>query len=95
MLRDRKLRSFFDQRVFVDAAAKWRLERRLERDVGERGRTRASIIRQFRGQVEPMHERYVQNQGRYADVGLTAPIAETAVAALLTRLLTGKEKAGR
>lgn len=86
MLRGRALRSLFDLRVFVDAPAKWRLARRLERDVGERGRTKASITRQFREQVEPMHARHVLPQHQWADEVVTAPVSARAVERIVSEL---------
>lgn len=86
MLRTRRLRSFFDLRIFVEASAKWRMERRLERDVGERRRTRESVIRQFRDHVEPMHELYVEPQVHVADEVVVAPVKKTEVQRLLSRI---------
>jgi len=51
-------------------------ERRLRRDIAERGRTEESVIRQFNNQVEPMHARYVEPSKAFADLvlsGLEAP----------------------
>ena len=90
ILRSNKLRSLFDHRIFVDAPTKWRLEKRLARDVGERARSRASIIRQFRDQVEPMHQRYVEPQKRRADDVLLSPVSEEAVESLLEKI--GKQR---
>jgi len=89
MLRGRELRRLFDLLVFVDATAKWRLARRLERDVGERGRTKSSIARQFREQVEPMHRRFVQPQERLADEIVTAPVTPDAIERI-AREVTGR-----
>jgi hypothetical protein len=44
------------------------LERRLERDVRERGRTPESVVEQFRTTVAPMAERYVRPTRVQADV---------------------------
>lgn len=66
--RRRDLRTLFGLRVFVDCPARVRRERRVQRDVRSRGRTRASVERQFRRTVEPMHRRYVAPQSRWADI---------------------------
>src|SRR6266851_10028694 len=47
-------RDLFDLKIFLDCPAQIRLERRLSRDVAERGRTPDSIRRQFSSQVAPM-----------------------------------------
>src|SRR5437879_10921929 len=50
-----------------------RLQRRLKRDLTTRGRSRTSVERQFREMVEPMHQRYVESQAKWADVVLAKP----------------------
>lgn len=55
-------------RIFVDAPRKLRLQRRVMRDVVERGRTPASIASQFDATVQPMHQRYVEPTRLQADL---------------------------
>jgi uridine kinase len=55
-------------RIFVDADADIRFIRRLQRDLGERGRTTESVVRQYLGTVRPMHLEFVEPSKRYADV---------------------------
>ncbi|MEO1320921.1 MAG: uridine kinase, partial [Pseudomonadota bacterium] len=43
------------------------LQRRIARDVAERGRERDNVIAQFEQQVEPMHQRFVEPSARFAD----------------------------
>lgn len=57
-----------DVKVFVHSPLKKRLARRIRRDVAERGRTRASVIKQFLGQAEPAYRKYVLPTEKYADV---------------------------
>ena len=85
-LRYRGLQPLIDLGVFVEASAKWRLERRLDRDVRERGRSRASVVRQFRDHVQPMHQQFVQPQSGRADVILESPISEEVISLLLQRV---------
>jgi uridine kinase len=66
LLHRRALRRLFEVSLFLDCPAATRLERRLARDVRERGRTAASVRRQFRRAVAPMHARFVQPQARLA-----------------------------
>jgi uridine kinase len=68
ILNDPRLRRLMDVKVFVDTDADTRLERRLERDVQQRGRSEASVRAQFTGTVEPMHQAFVQPTIRYADI---------------------------
>jgi uridine kinase len=73
-----ELRHLLGTGVYVDMTEDVCLERRCERDVGERGRTRRSVIEQFRATVAPMAERYVRPTRAHADVVVfgAAPIAD-------------------
>jgi len=55
-----ELDGLFDLTVFVDASEAVRLKRRIARDVGQRGRSRASVLAQFAAHTRPMHDRFVQ-----------------------------------
>jgi uridine kinase len=68
VLADEALRALFDVKVFVDTDADLRFIRRLNRDVGERGRTVESVIHQYLATVRPMHDEFVEPSRRYADV---------------------------
>ena len=57
-----------DVRIFVDCHEEKRLERRIKRDIEERGRTRESVLHQFRKTVKPMHELHVEPTKRHAHV---------------------------
>ena len=54
------LRHQFDEMVFFDTPETLRFERRLERDVKERGRTPEGVRTQFLKQVKPMHDQFVE-----------------------------------
>ena len=77
VLWPRHLRALFDLRVFLDCPEPLRLERRLERDVQERGRTMDSIREQFQNVVAPMNERFVEVQRPWADLVIQQPISQT------------------
>ncbi len=55
-------------RVFRDCPEELRFQRRVERDVAERGRTPESVAAQFEATVKPMHDRFVQPSMAVADV---------------------------
>lgn len=57
-------------RVYVDLARDACYQRRLTRDVQERGRTPESVAEQWQRSVWPMHRRYVAPTRRYADLVL-------------------------
>ena len=61
----------FDQCFFVECSETVRLERRLARDVVERGRTEESVHKQFAEQVAPMHEKFVVPSKQNADMIIT------------------------
>lgn len=56
-----------DLKVFIDTPTDVRLDRRVLRDVRERGRTIESVQEQFTTTVLPMHERFVEPAKRMAD----------------------------
>jgi len=60
------LRDQFDEMVFFDTPETIRFERRLERDVSERGRTADGVKSQFIKQVKPMHDQFVEPSKAHA-----------------------------
>lgn len=54
------LMSLFDFKIFTDCEENVRFERRLKRDIEERGRTKDGVIAQFNNQVKPMHNLFVE-----------------------------------
>jgi uridine kinase len=67
-LHNQEVRRLLDVSIYVEAPDAVCFERRVERDVAERGRTRESVIRQYRETVLPMARRYVQPQKEVADI---------------------------
>jgi uridine kinase len=65
---DKQLRELMDVKIFVDTDADLRFIRRLQRDIGERGRAPESVIQQYLRTVRPMHLEFVEPSKRYADV---------------------------
>jgi uridine kinase len=60
------VRPLFDVSVFVECAEDVRFNRRLERDVRERGRTPDGVHKQFLRQVKPMHDAFVEPSKQHA-----------------------------
>lgn len=50
-----KLREVYSYSIFVDAPDQLRFDRRMHRDIRERGRTEACVTRQWNETVHPMH----------------------------------------
>lgn len=73
-----EVRDLLQLKVYVDAPDQLCLERRLARDVAERGRTPESIIEQYNATVRPMAFQYIRPTSQYADLILdgTASIEE-------------------
>jgi uridine kinase len=85
-----EVRNCLDLKVFVDAPADIRLIRRLQRDIGERGRDTESVIQQYVATVKPMHDLYVEPTRKYADLvvenGDSLNLKEFAVSPILDRI---------
>ena len=61
-----RVRELFDELVFFETAEELRFQRRLERDVKERGRTAEGVLEQFTKQVKPMHDLFVEPSKKFA-----------------------------
>lgn len=57
-----------DLKIFVDADEKIRFERRLVRDIKERGYSKENVIQRWNETIEPMYKRYVIPQKEKADL---------------------------
>jgi len=60
-------RELFDEKIFFDTPEELRFQRRLRRDVYERGRTAEGVHSQFFKQVKPMHDEFVEPSKVFAD----------------------------
>lgn len=54
------VRSKLSERIFIETPEQIRFERRLRRDIEERGRTPEGVSEQFASQVKPMHDLFVE-----------------------------------
>lgn len=82
-LIDPVIRELLDIKTFLHVEADIRFTRRLNRDVGERGRSLDSVTKQYYETVRPMYERFLAPQKQYADfiVGEETDVAATILAA--------------
>ena len=60
------VRALLDDLIFFDTPEQLRFDRRLERDVKERGRTPEGVRKQFFAQVKPMHDEFVEPSRKHA-----------------------------
>jgi uridine kinase len=65
------LRKLQGTKVYVDLGEELCLERRIERDIRERGRTRESVLEQYRTTVQPMARQHVYPTRSHADIVVT------------------------
>lgn len=95
LFADARLRRLLDFKVFVDTDPDVRLVRRIQRDMGERGRLVSDVLRQYMSTVRPMHLEFVEPSKRWADVivpeGGENRVALEMVVARVEQLLTGRE----
>ena len=83
VLADEHLRRLMDLKIYVDTDADLRLARRIERDIGERGRTAESVINQYLTTVRPMHLEFVEPSKRHADMIIPGGLRIGAVATVI------------
>ncbi len=69
ILSIKALRKRCDLTVFVHAPEALRLARRIDRDMAQRGRSRADVLHQYESTVRPMHDLHVAPSA--AGVGLS------------------------
>ncbi len=60
ILTQAKIVSMLSESVFMDASEDVRLERRIKRDLIERGRSRDGVLEQFFNHVKPMHDLFIE-----------------------------------
>lgn len=86
------LRNVMDYRVYVDMDEATRLSRRLRRDIEERGRTEADVLRQFEETVTPMHNQFIEPSKYFADFVIPGVVADsTGLDMLLAVMQVGVE----
>ena len=61
-----QVRVLFDDLIYFDTPEELRFQRRLDRDVHERGRTPGGVRNQFLKQVKPMHDDFVEPSKAFA-----------------------------
>jgi uridine kinase len=82
----RAVRALFNLRIFLDCPEETRLQRRLDRDVPQRGRTPESVRQQFSQTVGPMHHKYVRPQMQWSDLVMRKPVMEQDVTRLAKKI---------
>ena len=62
-----EIRSIFDLKIFINANSKTRMERRIKRDIAERGRSRNEVLKRYIETLKPMHEKFIEPTKIYAN----------------------------
>lgn len=62
-----EIRSIFDLKIFINANSKTRMERRIKRDITERGRSRDEVSKRYIETLKPMHEKFIEPTKIYAN----------------------------
>ena len=62
------LRELFDYKVYIDADINKRVERRMERDINTRGRTKEEVKARFENTLHAMHNLFIAPHMNAADV---------------------------
>lgn len=68
VLYEEALRRQLNMAVYIDTPENVRLERRIQRDTQNRGRTVAGCQKQFFTSVKPMHDEFIEPSREYADI---------------------------
>ncbi len=63
-----KLRQLLDLKIFVDADSEMRMERRVQRDISERGRTPYEVMNRYLNTLKPMHDQFIEPMKIHADL---------------------------
>jgi uridine kinase len=87
-----QLRNLFDIKVYVDAEADDRLSRVIQRDMEERGRVVAQVLKRYYETVKPMHTQFIEPTKRFADIIVPQGGNNTVAINVLTTIV--KERLG-
>ena len=63
-----ELRAQYDWSIFLKVDDETRFERRLQRDMAERGRGKESVFAQWEATVAPFHNQVIEPSSKYADL---------------------------
>ena len=90
VLHHRALRDLMDLKIFVDAPAPLRLDRRLQRDITERGRDEQEVMERYTDTLKPMHDTYIEPSKDSADIVVLSHQKNPQAVALLQTYIESK-----
>tara|TARA_Y100000991_G_scaffold57228_1_gene41902 strand:- start:22729 stop:23331 length:603 start_codon:yes stop_codon:yes gene_type:complete len=68
ILTNKELRDQIDYKVYLDCPRKLRFERRIKRDMSERGRSYDDVVNLFDNRLDQMHDLYVDPIKKYCNL---------------------------
>ena len=68
VLLKKNVRKLFDLAIFLDVKLEVRKQRRINRDIVERSRTKNEVENRFEKMIIPMHKKFVETTKKYADL---------------------------
>lgn len=92
LLNDPIIREQADVSVYMRCPYETRFERRLARDVAERGRTEEFVHHQFAQDVEPAHQSYIQPSIVHADIVVEQDDYVSSIDSVLERIIEALPK---
>jgi uridine kinase len=70
ILSDENVRNILNHKIYIDADKKTRENRRVDRDLIERGRNKENTVKLFRELLHPMHKLHISPVKKYCDIVL-------------------------
>lgn len=92
LLNDPVIRELADVSIYMRCPYETRFERRLARDVAERGRTEEFVHHQFAQDVEPAHQKYIQPSAAHADILVEQDDYISSIESVLERIIEALPK---
>ncbi len=90
VLHHKALRDLMDLKIFVDAPAPLRLERRLQRDITQRGRNQQEVMERYTDTLKPMHDTFIEPSKAHADIVVLSHQKNPQAVALLQTYIESK-----
>ena len=90
IFNDKRLRNLFDLTIFVDTDANERLQRRIQRDARERGRTADEVKSRYKNTLKPMHDLYIEPYKQKADIIVPYTTENKEIVRKLAKLIRNK-----
>ncbi len=90
VLHHKALRDLMDLKIFVDAPAPLRLDRRLQRDITQRGRNQQEVMERYTDTLKPMHDTYIEPSKAHADIVVLSHQKNPQAVALLQTYIESK-----